>query len=77
MKNHIAESRRSAGWSQEDLASLLSVSRQTVIALERGKYNPSLPLAFRLARVFGTTIEELFHDEGAGSNGSDPTPSPE
>lgn len=77
MKNHIAESRRSAGWSQEDLASLLSVSRQTVIALERGKYNPSLPLAFRLARVFGTTIEDLFHDESVGSNGSDPTPSSE
>lgn len=63
MKNSLAESRRAAGWSQEDLAAKLSVSRQTVIALERGKYNPSLPLAFRLARVFGTTIEELFTDD--------------
>ncbi|MBP2412441.1 putative transcriptional regulator [Arthrobacter stackebrandtii] len=60
MKNQIAESRKSAGWSQEQLASALGVSRQTVIALERGKYNPSLPLAFRLARTFETTIEDLF-----------------
>jgi len=60
MKNQIAESRKTAGWSQEQLASALGVSRQTVIALERGKYNPSLPLAFRLARTFNTSIEDLF-----------------
>lgn len=60
MRNHISESRKAAGWSQEELAATLGVSRQTVIALERGKYNPSLPLAFKLARVFGITIEELF-----------------
>ncbi|MGO2542377.1 helix-turn-helix transcriptional regulator [Specibacter sp. AOP5-B1-6] len=60
MRNHISESRKAAGWSQEELAATLGVSRQTVIALERGKYNPSLPLAFKLARVFGTSIEELF-----------------
>ncbi|MDJ0348390.1 helix-turn-helix transcriptional regulator [Cryobacterium sp. PH29-G1] len=75
MKNLIAESRRSAGWSQEDLASRLSVSRQTVIALERGKYNPSLPVAFRLARIFGTTIEVLFQDDGLGPAEADPKPS--
>ncbi|AIY02622.1 putative transcriptional regulator [Arthrobacter sp. PAMC 25486] len=64
MKNQISESRKAAGWSQEQLASTLGVSRQTVIALERGKYNPSLPLAFRLARTFSTSIEELFdYDE--------------
>ena len=75
MKNLIAESRKAAKWSQEDLASMLAVSRQTVIALERGKYNPSLPLAFRLARVFGTTIENLFSDEGLGSDLPDRKPS--
>lgn len=63
MKNQIADSRKAAGWSQEQLASMLGVSRQTVIALERGKYNPSLPLAFRLARVFSVSIEELFSYE--------------
>ncbi|POH75132.1 helix-turn-helix transcriptional regulator [Arthrobacter glacialis] len=66
MKNRIAESRKAAALSQESLAAMLSVSRQTVIALERGKYNPSLPLAFRLARVFNTTIEGLFTDEELG-----------
>lgn len=60
MRNHISESRKAAGWSQEELAATLGVSRQTVIALERGKYNPSLPLAFRLARVFSASIEDLF-----------------
>lgn len=63
MKNRITESRKAAGWSQEQLASMLGVSRQTVIALEREKYNPSLPLAFRLARVFETSIEKLFMGE--------------
>ncbi|POH61034.1 helix-turn-helix transcriptional regulator [Arthrobacter glacialis] len=66
MKNRIAESRKAAALSQESLAAMLSVSRQAVIALERGKYNPSLPLAFRLARVFNTTIEGLFTDEELG-----------
>ena len=74
MKNLIAESRKAAGWSQEELASRLSVSRQTVIALERGKYNASLPVAFRLSKVFSTTIEELFSDESLGPDRSDPKP---
>lgn len=54
-------------WSQSDLAERLDVSRQTVNSLERGKYDPSLPLAFKLARVFQLTIEEIFSEE-KGSN---------
>lgn len=71
MKNQIVDSRKTAGWSQEQLASMLGVSRQTVIALERGRYNPSLPLAFRLTRTFNTSIEELFSydDDEAGNQG--------
>ncbi|MEM7733831.1 MAG: helix-turn-helix transcriptional regulator [Pseudomonadota bacterium] len=60
MKNHIKVLRRARGWSQADLASGLNVSRQTVNALERGRYDPSLPLAFRVSRQFGLTIEEVF-----------------
>jgi putative transcriptional regulator len=50
-------------WSQADLAERLEVSRQSVNAIETGKYDPSLPLAFKLARVFETTIEAIFSDE--------------
>lgn len=65
MKNRIQELRRDRGWSQADLAERLNVSRQTVNALERGRYDPSLPLAFGIARLFGLTIEEVFQpDEG-------------
>lgn len=60
MDNRLKELRAVSGWSQAHLADLLGVSRQTVNALEKGRYDPSLPLAFRLARVFSTTIEELF-----------------
>lgn len=60
MNNHIQELRQQKGWSQADLAARLKVSRQTVNALERGRYDPSLPLAFSIARLFGTTIEEIF-----------------
>lgn len=63
MKNEVMTRRRERGWSQAELAGRLTVSRQTVIAIETGRYDPSLPLAFRLARVFGCTIEELFDDE--------------
>jgi len=52
--------RASRGWSQGDLAEQLGVSRQTVNALERGKYDPSLPLAFRIARLFERRIEDIF-----------------
>lgn len=60
MENRLKQLRAAHGWSQAHLADLLDVSRQTVNALEKGRYDPSLPLAFRLARVFDSTIEELF-----------------
>ena len=62
MKNRLEELRRRRGIRQEDLAQALGVSRQTVISLEKGKYNPSLSLAFRLARYFGMPIEAIFDD---------------
>ncbi|PWE18857.1 transcriptional regulator [Marinicauda salina] len=65
MKNILRELRAEHGWSQQALADELGVSRQTVNALERGKYDPSLPLAFRIARVFGKPIEDIFDDEQA------------
>lgn len=64
MKNHIKALRAEHGWSQAALAERLEVSRQTVISIETGKYDPSLPLAFRIARTFGLTIEAIFDDEG-------------
>lgn len=60
VRNIVRELRVDRRWSQADLAERLGVSRQTVIAIEKGKYDPSLPLAFALARTFDTTIEELF-----------------
>lgn len=60
MKNSIRERRAALGWTQQDLAERLAVSRQTVNAIETGKYDPSLPLAFKLATLFGAAIEELF-----------------
>jgi putative transcriptional regulator len=65
VKNSLAELRAARGWSQADLAEQLGVSRQTVNALERGKYDPSLPLAFRIARVFRRRIEDIFDPDGA------------
>ena len=62
MKNRLEELRKQRGVRQEDLAQALGVSRQTVISLEKGKYNPSLSLAFRLARYFAMPIEEIFDD---------------
>lgn len=62
MDNHIRRLRTARQWTQADLAAELDVSRQTVNALETGKYDPSLPLAFRIARLFGGTIEEIFID---------------
>ena len=62
MKNRLEELRRARGVRQEDVAQALGVSRQTVISLEKGKYNPSLALAFRLARYFTLPIEEIFDD---------------
>jgi putative transcriptional regulator len=63
MKNRLRELRTERRWSQGDLAEELGVSRQSVNAIETGKYDPSLPLAFRIARLFGLRIEEIFDDE--------------
>ncbi|MBQ7887381.1 MAG: helix-turn-helix transcriptional regulator [Clostridia bacterium] len=62
MKNRLEAMRKEKGIRQEDLAQALGVSRQTIISLEKGKYNPSLSLAFRLARYFGMSIEAIFDD---------------
>ncbi|HEY2178301.1 MAG TPA: helix-turn-helix transcriptional regulator [Caulobacteraceae bacterium] len=67
MKNRLRVLRAERGWSQSDLAKRLDVSRQSVNAIETGRYDPSLPLAFRIARVFGAPIEAIFTDpEAAG-----------
>jgi putative transcriptional regulator len=63
MNNRLRILRAEHNWSQADLAEQLEVSRQSVNAIETGKYDPSLPLAFRIARLFGKTIEEIFTDE--------------
>lgn len=60
MNNLLAKMRKEHGWSQEQLSKKLGVSRQTVISIEKGHFDPSLPLAFRLADVFGSTIEDIF-----------------
>lgn len=64
MKNTLRVLRAERGWSQGDLAERLGVSRQTVNAIEQEKYDPSLPLAFRIARLFGRPIEEIFQPDG-------------
>lgn len=63
MKNHLEELRTQRGIKQEELAAALGVSRQTISSLENGRYNPSILLAFRLARYFDTTVEQLFEYE--------------
>ncbi|EEW58341.1 conserved domain protein [Ruegeria sp. TrichCH4B] len=63
MKNNIQELRQIAGWSQAELAKRLNVSRQTVNALERGRYDPSLPLAFAIAQLFERQIEQVFQPD--------------
>ena len=63
MKNRLKVLRAERDWSQADLADKLQVSRQTVNALETGKYDPSLPLAFKIARLFEQPIEAIFQDE--------------
>lgn len=62
MKNKLRELRGERNWSQAELAERVDVSRQTINAIETGKYDPSLPLAFALARVFKLKIEDLFDD---------------
>jgi putative transcriptional regulator len=62
MKNRLRELRAARQWSQADLANSLGVSRQTVNAIETERYDPSLPLAFKIARLFGRPLEEIFQD---------------
>jgi putative transcriptional regulator len=63
MKNRLRILRAERNWSQADLAQRLEVSRQSVNAIETGKFDPSLPLAFKLARLFNSSIEAIFSDE--------------
>jgi putative transcriptional regulator len=64
VKNRLRVLRAERAWSQGELAERLGVSRQTVNAVETGKYDPSLPLAFRMARLFGMRIEDIFEEDG-------------
>ena len=70
MNNRLRELREARGWSQGALAEQLEVSRQTVNALETGKYDPSLPLAFRIAELFACPIEEIFVSPSRRSSGA-------
>ncbi len=63
MKNRIADLRVERAWTQADLAQRIGVSRQSINAIETGKFDPSLPVAFRLAKLFELTIEDIFSDE--------------
>ena len=63
MNNRLRELRGTNGWSQAELAERLDVSRQTINAIETGKYDPSLPLAFAIARLFGESIETIFNPD--------------
>ena len=72
MNNRLRELREARGWSQGALAEQLEVSRQTINALETGKYDPSLPLAFRIARMFGLSIEQIFFDQPVNEQGPAP-----
>lgn len=69
MYNRLREMRERAGMTQEELAAHVGVSRQTIISLEKGKYNPSITLAYSLSKVFSMSIEELFLlDEGSDTH---------
>jgi putative transcriptional regulator len=68
MRNRVREERNHRGMSQAELAASLQVSRQTVISIESGRYSPSLPLAFRIARLFDSTVDKMFDpDEEVGT----------
>lgn len=71
MKNRLKVLRAERNWSQADLAERLDVSRQSVNAIETGKYDPSLPLAFRIARLFEAPIEAIFTDEAAAAQAAE------
>jgi putative transcriptional regulator len=68
MKNRFKVLRAERDWTQADLANALDVSRQTINAIETGKFDPSLSLAFRAANLFGLRVEEIFHDESRSSS---------
>lgn len=68
MKNRLKELRAVRGWNQADLAAQLGISRQSVNAIETGKYDPSLPLAFRIADLFESRIEDIFQREDGGQD---------
>jgi putative transcriptional regulator len=68
MNNHLRLLRATRNWRQQDLAQRLEVSRQSVNAIETGKYDPSLPLAFRIAELFGLSIEEVFESPSRRSS---------
>jgi putative transcriptional regulator len=74
MKNDLAARRLEREWTQADLATTLGVSRQTVISIERGRFDPSLPLAFLIARTFGCTIEDIFTPDRADAEGDSRVP---
>jgi len=63
VNNHLKALRAERDWTQADLAARISVSRQTVNAIEKGKFDPSLPVAFRIARLFGLSVEAIFVDD--------------
>lgn len=65
MKNRLRDLRLERGWSQVELGARAGVSRQAIIAIETGRFDPSLPLAFRLARLFGLRIEDIFQADGS------------
>lgn len=69
MENSVRQHREGKGWSQGELARRLSVSRQTINAVETDRYDPSLPLALRMGRVFGVPVEALFHDRWEMADG--------
>ena len=71
MKNILSELRAQQGWSQQQLAEYLGVSRQTINAIEKQRYDPSLPLAFKIAKLFNRSIEAIFKDEESFDNEND------
>ena len=71
IRSHVREHRLRAGLTQEELAARIGVTRQTVLAIEKGNYTPSVVLALRLAAVLGTTVEGLFDLDNGGSDGDE------
>lgn len=63
MENAVKTLRKSAGWSQQDMAEQLGISRQSIISIERGRYDPSLDLAIRIARIFEKPVQDIFFPE--------------